>query len=134
MLLPPPYRRARSRDERFRLIQPSRQGILADNLKPAVSFLARLRGLMFRSHIPGEGLLFKPGGSFHTAFVRFPIDALFLDRQGRILKLCHAVPPWQIRLAPRRTAILIELPAGTLARWALQEGDVVVPEPSGDLR
>lgn len=85
---------------------------------------------MFRRNFPSGGLLFQPAGSFHTAFVRFPLDALFLDSKGTILRICSAVPPWQIRWAPKRAAFLLEFPDGTIARWNVQEGDVLRLEPS----
>jgi len=51
--------------------------------------LARLRGLLGRSGLSsGEGLLLRPAGSIHTAFMRFTIDAVFLDLAylGRLLR------------------------------------------------
>lgn len=102
---------------------------IAADLREARSFAGRLRGLMFRRAVPGDGLLFRPAGSIHTAFVRFPIDVLFLDRAGRVLKACRRVPPWRLRLAPRRAALLVELPAGTLARHRVHPGDPLTLQP-----
>src|SRR6266496_2485216 len=46
---------------------------------------ARLRGLLGRSGLSsGEGLLLRPAGSIHTAFMRFTIDAVFLDAADRV--------------------------------------------------
>ena len=46
----------------------------------------RLRGLMGRRGLaPGEGLLLRPTPSIHTWFMRFPIDAVFLDADLRVL-------------------------------------------------
>ncbi len=39
----------------------------------------RMRGLLGRKYLrQGEGMVLRPGWSIHTAFMRFPIDAVFL--------------------------------------------------------
>ena len=43
-----------------------------------------MRGLLGRDGLEqGEGLLLRPASSIHTFFMRFPIDAVFLDREPR---------------------------------------------------
>jgi len=84
--------------------------------------LARLRGLLGRSDLPaGEGLLLRPAGSIHTAFMRFPIDAVFLDRADRVLKVAHELPPWRMAGCRGARAVL-ELPAGEAAKHSLHAG------------
>jgi hypothetical protein len=57
-----------------------------------VSFLCKLRGLMFRRTLPAdEGLLFVYGResrmdtSIHMLFMAFPIAAVWLDKDGRVV-------------------------------------------------
>lgn len=90
---------------------------LADNA------FTRLRGLLGRASLPaGEGLLIRPAPSIHTAFMRFPIDAVFLDADLCVLGLEAALRPW--RIAGRRGArAVLELPAGAAAEAALREGE-----------
>jgi uncharacterized membrane protein (UPF0127 family) len=84
--------------------------------------LARLRGLLGRSDLPaGEGLLLRPAGSIHTAFMRFPIDAVFLDRADRVLKVAHELAPWRMAGCRGARAVL-ELPAGEAAKRSLHAG------------
>ena len=84
--------------------------------------LARLRGLLGRSDLPaGEGLLLRPAGSIHTAFMRFPIDAVFLDRVDRVLKVARELPPWRMAGCRGARAVL-ELPAGEAAKQGLRAG------------
>jgi hypothetical protein len=85
--------------------------------------LPRMRGLMGRSGLPaGEGLLLRPAPSIHTAFMRFPIDALFLDRSLRVLSIVECLQPW--RTASKRSArAVLELPAGESARRGVSVGD-----------
>jgi uncharacterized membrane protein (UPF0127 family) len=82
-----------------------------------------MKGLLGRSALPsGEGLLIRPTSGVHTAFMRFPIDVVFLDRELRVLAVRPDVRPWHA--AARRGAhAALELPAGEAARQDLEEGD-----------
>lgn len=77
----------------------------------------RFRGLMLRSPLaPGEGLVIRPCGSIHMMFMRFAIDAVFYDRDGRVTKVARTVRPWTgIAFGGRGAAGVIELPAGAAA-------------------
>ena len=85
--------------------------------------LQRMRGLIGRSGLPaGEGMLLRPAPSIHTAFMRFPIDAVFLDRDLRVLDIVEQLRPW--RTASRRRArAVLELAAGECARRGVEIGD-----------
>jgi uncharacterized membrane protein (UPF0127 family) len=85
--------------------------------------LARMRGLIGRQALPaGEGVLLKPANSIHTAFMRFSIDVLFLDRDLRVLGIVERMRPW--RLASKRKARrVLELSAGESARRGVRVGD-----------
>ena len=88
--------------------------------------LRRMRGLLGRGGLPpGEGILLRPAGSIHTFFMRFPIDAVFLDRDDVVVGIEPDVRPW--RLAARKGArAVLELPAGECARRGLDVGDALV--------
>src|SRR5919198_5466211 len=74
--------------------------------------LARMRGLLGRSGLPsGEGLLLRPAASIHTAFMRFAIDVVFLDRANQVLKVASSLEPWRTT-ACRGARAVLELPAG----------------------
>jgi len=50
----------------------------------------RMRGLLGRKYLrQGEGMVLRPGWSIHTAFMRFPIDAVFLDADQVVIKIEH---------------------------------------------
>lgn len=63
-------------------------------------------------------------------FMRFGIDALFIDRSGRVLRVAADLPPWRFAAAARGARDVLELPAGTAARTATQAGDELVFEPA----
>lgn len=54
--------------------------------------------------------------------MRFPIDVLFLDREGLILH-GGTLPPWKLSPWVRRSTGVLELPAGTLQRTGTEAGD-----------
>ena len=97
--------------------------LVVEHLLVADSPLARMRGLLGRRTLPsGEGLLLRPAGSVHTAFMRFPIDVVFLDRDGGVVGIAPELRPW--RAAGRRGArAVLELPAGECERRGLRTGD-----------
>jgi uncharacterized membrane protein (UPF0127 family) len=97
--------------------------VVVDECVVAASPVSRMRGLLGRSELrPGEGLLLRPASAIHTCFMRFPIDAVFLDGGLRVLGISDELRPW--RAASRRGArAVLELPAGESARRGLEPGD-----------
>ncbi|MGH2920237.1 MAG: DUF192 domain-containing protein [Solirubrobacteraceae bacterium] len=96
--------------------------------------LPRMRGLLGRADLAaGEGLLLRPAGSIHTHFMRFPIDAVFLDREQRVLDVRSAIRPW--RTARRRGArAVLELRAGEASRRGIAIGDVLRIADASEVR
>jgi uncharacterized protein len=99
---------------------------IAERVGVARGMLGRMRGLLGRRPLePGEGLLLAPCNGIHTVGMRYPIDALFLDRRDRVTRAVHAMDPGRFIPFVRGSARCIELPAGTLARLQVREGDEV---------
>ena len=89
----------------------------------ADSIRARTKGLLGRHSLePGEGLLLRPANSVHTAFMRFAIDVVFLDKELQVLDVVEAVPPWRVK-ARRGARAVLELGAGEAARQGIAAGD-----------
>ena len=86
--------------------------IVCENCEVADTPLRRMRGLLGRSGLePGQGMLFRPAGSIHTMFMRFPLDVLFCDLDLVVLGVEHDLKPW--RTAGRKGAkVVVELPVG----------------------
>lgn len=87
--------------------------------------LRRMRGLLGRSGLPeGEGILLRPAGSIHTFFMRFAIDAVFLDRDLVVVGIEPSLGPW--RTASRRSAkSVVELASGECQRRGIEIGDAL---------
>ena len=96
--------------------------VVCERCRLADGPLTRLRGLLGRRELPpGEGLLLRPAPSIHTWFMRFPIDAVFLDAELEVVAVRHGMPAW--RAAGQRGArAVLELAAGEAARHGIEPG------------
>jgi uncharacterized membrane protein (UPF0127 family) len=56
--------------------------------------------------------------------MRFPIDVLFLDESGTVLRVSSTLVPWRTLVCTRATSAL-ELPAGTAVATGTQPSDVL---------
>jgi uncharacterized protein len=100
--------------------------VVCEQLLVAARPLRRMRGLLGRSSLPaGEGILLKPAGSIHTMFMRFSIDAVFLDEDLRVVGIVHDLPPWRVAARAGARAVL-ELAAGESRVRDLREGELLV--------
>jgi uncharacterized membrane protein (UPF0127 family) len=100
--------------------------IVCERCVLADTALARMRGLLGRRELPsGEGILLKPASSVHMAFMRFPIDAVFLDRDFRVVKVAADLRPWRAA-GSRGAKAVLEIPAGEAGRRGLTVGDRLI--------
>jgi uncharacterized membrane protein (UPF0127 family) len=104
-----------------------RKCVVADSMR------TRMKGLLGRSGLgSGEGLLLRPANSVHTAFMRFPIDVVFLDADLNVLEVAEGVPPWRVKTRRGARAVL-ELAAGQAARQGLGEGHKLEVVTAGNM-
>jgi uncharacterized membrane protein (UPF0127 family) len=87
---------------------------LASDVDTADTFLARLRGLMFRRSVPADyALVFHFGRparrGLHMLFVPFPVDAVWLV-DGEVTAVSR-LPAWR-GVDSARADTVVELPAG----------------------
>ena len=85
----------------------------------AAGFRRRLLGLALRRRPPDHALLIPRCRSVHTFGMRFPLDLIWLDEQGRVLALDERVPPLRVR-SRRTAAAVIETSAGDGAQLAAE--------------
>ena len=100
--------------------------IVCERCLLAETALTRMRGLLGRRQLPsGEGILLKPASSVHMAFMRFAIDAVFVDADLRVVKIAADLRPWRMAAA-RGAKSVLEIAAGEAARRGLSVGDRLV--------
>jgi uncharacterized membrane protein (UPF0127 family) len=94
--------------------------------------LTRLKGLLGTRDLPrGEGLLLRPASSIHTFFMRFAIDAVWVDRGLGVVGVSPAVAPWRTARCKGANGV-IELPAGEAKRRGIAVGDTLALRPAAE--
>ena len=100
--------------------------VVCERCELAEGFFDRGRGLLGRAGLArGQGMLIRPTWSVHTAFMRFAIDAVFLDHDMRVVKIAADLKPWRAAGA-RGSKSVLEIAAGEAARRGLSVGDRLV--------
>lgn len=113
----------------MRAINVSRGTLLADAIQHARTLWARSRGLLGRKGLePGEGLLLQPCSGIHTFGMRFPIDAVFLDREANVVHLVQEMGPQRVSRYVFKAHSVLELPPGTIQSTGTRLGDRLILE------
>ena len=108
----------------------TRNRIIAEFLAIADTFWSSLLGLMGKPDLPqGSGLLLIPCQSVHTIGMRFPIDVVFMNKQGTIIHLIKNMKPWRVSKHMIKARCVLELSAGTISATGTMLGDVVEIAP-----
>ena len=108
----------------------TRNTVLATAAEVADTSAKRRTGLLKHSRLdPGDGLWITPCESVHTFFMKFAIDLVYLDRNKKVRKVRHAVPPWRLSACLTAHSIL-ELPAGTAKETGTARGDELTIDPA----
>jgi uncharacterized membrane protein (UPF0127 family) len=108
----------------FSVRNTDRGTTLATRARLASSYSARLFGLMGRRGVDeGGGILLTKSASIHSFFMRFRFDAIFIDRENRVVKIVPAMRQWWVAFGGRGAKDVIELPAGVAERTGTQPGD-----------
>lgn len=97
--------------------------------RKTVGALERARGLLGRPALSSdEALWIEPCNSIHTFGMTYPIDVIFLDRSGKVLRVVDELKPWRIaRVWSARS--VVELGAGRLRERNIEIGSCLVFEP-----
>ena len=108
------------------LVNERTGSIVAQIVEVALDSRSRRRGLLGRTALPERhALVIAPCSAVHTWFMRFPIDVLFVARDGRVVKIVNRIGAWRMTASLGAFAA-IELPAGTLRRGGWARGDRVI--------
>ena len=109
----------------FALMREGAAVPVASRVEIAVSRRARRRGLLGRQRLDSNAaLVLVPCAAVHTACMRFPIDVVFVNREGRAVHIVTHMQPWRVAMAPSAHAV-IELAAGAVEKHDIRIGDVV---------
>ena len=102
----------------------TRGTVLAERCRVAHGMRQRIFGLhLWPQLAEGEGLLLPGANSIDTTFMRYVMDAVFIDGDRHVTKVVHDMKPWRIVPLARGAKDCIELPGGAAAKAQTQVGD-----------
>lgn len=97
----------------MKCINKTKNIIAVQHVEHAKTYLSRLTGLLGRSALRGgHGLLLDPCNAIHMMFMRFSIDAVFIDKDNRVKHIERGLRPWRFSKVVRGAKTTLELPAG----------------------
>lgn len=100
--------------------------IITDNAKRADNFFTRFKGLMFVKEIEDNyALHITPCNQIHMLNMRFALDVIYLDQNGRVVRVDENVQPGKICKTVRNAKSVIEMKASAAAKLGISQGDVL---------
>jgi uncharacterized membrane protein (UPF0127 family) len=106
----------------------TRATYLATDLLIARTHWTRFRGLMATDPSRfqrGQGLWINPSRGIHTFAMRFAIDAIYLDRDRKVIHIEEDLQPWRLAAVKIQAASVLEVPTGTVRESQTVIGDHV---------
>ncbi len=98
--------------------------VLFQNLEVVEGYWNRFMGLMGRSHLDSQqALYFDRCNAIHTCFMKFPIDCVFLDKNGQVKKVYSNLKPWRFAGPVWGATSVVEMTAGLAEKNKIQTGD-----------
>ena len=122
------------RSANLRAVNQTRATVLCEHLEEAGGMTGKSRGLLGRDGLEAQaGMLFEAGRlepfmCMHMLFMRFAIDVVFLNRQGRAIRIDRDLRPWRISSIVWGARKALELAAGAAARSQTEVGDQIIFE------
>lgn len=108
------------------LLNCTQQEVLASSVRHATTFWQRLRGLLGSDSLPHDSaLVIHNCKAIHTVGMKYAIDVVFADCEGRVIKVLSNIKPQRFSPVVKGAYYAIELPAGTIKRTGTQVGDVL---------
>lgn len=103
----------------------TRNAVVAGNVEIARGLLDRMVGLMFRKNLDaGCAMLITRCAAVHTCFMRFDMDAVFLDKNLQVVRVVPKMRPWRFSPWVHNADSVLELPGGAAA-GTLSQGDTL---------
>ena len=93
--------------------------------------MGKSRGLLGRDRLDAHaGMLFEaarlePFMCMHTLFMRFAIDVVFVDANGKVVDILHGLKPWRMPLPRFKAKHIIEMRGGRANELGIAVGDTL---------
>ncbi len=105
-------------------INTTRAVALTECARVAENPWTRMVGLLRDAQLTaGDGLWIVPCNSIHSFAMKFVFDAIFLDKELRVVHLVREMKPWRISALIFKSKSVLELPPGSIDQSGTQMGD-----------
>ncbi len=105
---------------------PKKEELIAAEVIKADKFFSKFFGLVIRRKLRGsQGFLIGNCSGIHTFWMRYNIDAVFLDKKNKVLAIYHHIKPFRATPFIRNSFYVLELKAGTAGKTSLNTGDLI---------
>jgi uncharacterized protein len=102
----------------------TRGTVLASAERWALTVAERTRGLLDSDGLAeGEALVISPCNSIHMFGMRFPLDVVFVRKDGTVVRAISNIKPWRATRIYFTAKHTIELPVGAIEASGTQKGD-----------
>ena len=99
------------------------------DIRCAHTFTEKLVGLLGTRSFPDyDGLFFSGVTCIHTFFMRYPIDALFLDKENAVTNIARGVKPFRVVWGRVGSRSVVEMKAGAAKKEKIEVGDIIPVE------
>ena len=110
----------------MKILNSSKASVIAQYAGKADTFLSRLTGLLGKDNLkPGQGLVIGRCNSIHMFFMKFPIDAIFVGRENRVVGLVENIKPFQVSPIFWQGNFVIEVGVGVIKNSNTALGDLI---------
>lgn len=104
----------------------TKQTVVAASVQMADGIFTRLMGLMGKPGLPeGHGIWIVPCADIHSCFMRFEFDAIFVNKEGKVLHIEEKMKPWRISKFVKGGKAVLELDGGVIAKTGTEVGDII---------
>lgn len=110
----------------MKIINQTKETEIAKDGRIADTLFSRMKGLLGRDHLDsGEALLITRCQSIHMFFMKFAIDAIFIDRNHCVVGLVRRIKPFRLSACFFKAVSVIECSAGTIEATHTEIGDKI---------
>ena len=111
----------------MRILNKTKNCIIASKAILADTFLTRAKGLLGRTLLSrDEALVITRCQSIHMFFMKFAIDAIFVDKTNRVAGLVESIKPNQLSPIFWKSIYVVELCEGTILGTHTSLGDEIL--------
>jgi len=102
----------------------TKQKVITEKVIEARTFWERSKGLLGKDSLdPNTSMWISNCPWIHTFFMRFTIDAVFVDKQLRVTRIKNRIPPGRITMPSLKASSVFEMAAGVAQEKNVQVGD-----------